>query len=118
MNLKMENKAFLLAVKAYIERVEVKIDNEWGDCRDLEELISDGEMPALYTEVLEKLEKSPNANSASLILIRTESEMQYAKKLTRWEPNAEAARLMNHAFNLGMDAKAAEIKAPLGLGAA
>lgn len=71
--------------------------------------------------------------------------MQYMKKLTRWEPNSEGdlvcvgsgdpawrtiamaahyfplnaesvARMMNHAFKLGMDAKAAEIKATLGLG--
>ena len=70
---------------------------------------------------------------------------KYAKKLTRWEPNSEGdlihvgsgdpawrtvataanyfplnaeavARLMNHAFKLGMDAKAAEVKATLGLG--
>ncbi len=73
--------------------------------------------------------------------------MQYAKKLTRWEPNdngdvvcvasgdpawrtvataahyfpldaSSVARLMNYAFKLGMDAKAAEVKATLGLGGA
>jgi ribosome-associated protein YbcJ (S4-like RNA binding protein) len=38
-------------IKEYIEETEVKVDGEWGDCRDLKELIRDGEMPDIYFEV-------------------------------------------------------------------
>jgi hypothetical protein len=32
----------------YIEEMEVKVDGEWGDCLNLEELLEQGKMPALY----------------------------------------------------------------------
>ena len=47
----MTDREFLLAVKEYIEQTEVANDTECGLVRKLDELIADGEMPALYTEV-------------------------------------------------------------------
>jgi len=54
----MDDKEFLLALREYIEQAEVKIEGEWGVCRSLEELISVGEMPQLYTEVLRRLDEA------------------------------------------------------------
>ena len=51
----MNDKEFLLAVREYIEQVEVQIDGEWGSCRRLDELIADADMPELYAEVLRRL---------------------------------------------------------------
>lgn len=52
----MTDNEFLLAVREYIEAVEVKIEAEWGYMRDLDELISAGEMPPIYAEVLKRIE--------------------------------------------------------------
>jgi hypothetical protein len=46
------DKELLLKIKSYIEKVEMQIDGEWGDCRDLEQLIKDGVMPEIYDKVL------------------------------------------------------------------
>jgi hypothetical protein len=43
--------ALLSEAKEYIERVEVRMDGEWGSCRSVPELIRDNEMPELYTKV-------------------------------------------------------------------
>ena len=51
----MDDKEFLLALREYIEQVEVKIEGEWGVGRSLEELIAADGMPALYAEVLRRL---------------------------------------------------------------
>lgn len=51
----MNDDKFLKAVREYIEQVEVKIDGEWGMCRELDQLIAEGDMPALYAEVLRRL---------------------------------------------------------------
>lgn len=37
---------------AYIEDRETTIDNEWGSCRSAKQIISDGDMPAIYKRVL------------------------------------------------------------------
>jgi hypothetical protein len=51
----MDDKEFLLAMREYIEDVEVLIENDRGVGRSLEELIAEGEMPPLYSEVLRRL---------------------------------------------------------------
>jgi len=43
--------ALLPEIKAYIEQTEVTIDGEWGSCKNLDELLRDGEMPELYAKV-------------------------------------------------------------------
>ncbi len=55
MGRKMDDKEFLLAVREYIEQVEVQIDGEWGYCRSLDELIATAAMPDLYAEVLRRI---------------------------------------------------------------
>lgn len=39
----------------YIEEVEYDIENERGEFRTLHQLISDGDMPEVYYELLEEL---------------------------------------------------------------
>lgn len=56
-----KTRRILEAVKAYIEEMEVKVDGEWGCVRELEELIRDGDMPALYREVTELLQNDVDA---------------------------------------------------------
>lgn len=51
------DKALLLKMKEYIELTAVQIDNEWGKCRELDELIKDGKMPELYNEIILILNK-------------------------------------------------------------
>ena len=51
----MTDTDFLLALREYIERVEVQIEGEFGVGRSLEELIADDDMPPLYAEVLRRL---------------------------------------------------------------
>jgi hypothetical protein len=53
-----EIKTLLEAMKEYIESMEVKVDWEWGSCRELEELQSEGLMPELYTRVVAVLDNS------------------------------------------------------------
>ena len=53
----MNDKDFLLKLKEYIETSEKKIENEWGTCRSVKELIKDGEMPEIYFEVLNRLKE-------------------------------------------------------------
>jgi hypothetical protein len=53
----MNNKDFLIALKDYIEKVELQIEGEWGGGRSLAKLISKGEMPEIYDEVLSRLDK-------------------------------------------------------------
>lgn len=45
----------LLEAKEYIEKMEVKIDGEWGIGRTLWELQNEGYMPNLYNRVIEAL---------------------------------------------------------------
>jgi len=45
------NLELLSKMKAYIENCEHTIDSEWGDCRTVEELISEGAMPEIWHEV-------------------------------------------------------------------
>lgn len=47
------NGALLDELIRYIERTEVNNDGEWGSCRELHELIDDGDMPKLYYKLLE-----------------------------------------------------------------
>jgi hypothetical protein len=49
------DRELLLRIKAYMEKNEVIIDDEWGDSRTLEKIISDGDMPKLYKEVCDLL---------------------------------------------------------------
>jgi hypothetical protein len=51
----LSDKEFFLKLKQYIEDVERQIDGEWGNCRSVEQLISDGEMPDLYFQVLQRI---------------------------------------------------------------
>lgn len=51
----MSDIEFLQAVVAYIEEWEVDYEDEQGINRSLVELIAAGEMPALYTEALQRL---------------------------------------------------------------
>jgi len=44
----------------YMEDTEVTIDGEWGSCRTLCEIISDGDMPDLYSSLLLKIESINN----------------------------------------------------------
>jgi len=37
----------------YIERAAYDIESEWGGCRNLKELIDDGDMPDIYYELKE-----------------------------------------------------------------
>ena len=54
---KMSDDDFLLAVKDYIESMEVRIESEWGSGETLSELIEQGCMPDLYKEVLRRVKK-------------------------------------------------------------
>jgi hypothetical protein len=60
----MDDLAFLQDVKEYIEGMEVAMENEYGSCRDLPELIANGLMPALYRQTLERLEVYAAASSS------------------------------------------------------
>ena len=51
----MSDKEFLEAIKLYIEEQEVVSDGEWGYARSLDELIVDGVMPEIYSEVIRRL---------------------------------------------------------------
>ena len=55
----MSDKEFLDAVRKYIEECESTIENEWGSCRPLDELILNGKMPRLYYVVLRALRAQP-----------------------------------------------------------
>lgn len=50
-------KDLLLKIKDYIENKEEVIDGEWGHCRDLGKIIEDGDMPEIYNEICEVIEK-------------------------------------------------------------
>jgi hypothetical protein len=50
-------KKLLEEIKEYIEKTEVNMDCEWGECRDLEAMIADNSMPELYNKVCEYLKK-------------------------------------------------------------
>jgi len=56
----MDDQAFLLALKKYIEQVEVQIEGEWGICRHLERLIEEQDMPEIYAEVLRRIALTPH----------------------------------------------------------
>jgi hypothetical protein len=45
------DKELLIQIKEYIEKWEHEKDNEWGDCRSLEKIIQDGDMPELYNRI-------------------------------------------------------------------
>jgi hypothetical protein len=51
----LSDKEFFLKLKQYIEDVEHQIDGEWGNCRSVEQLISDVAMPDLYFQVLQRI---------------------------------------------------------------
>ena len=51
----MDDKEFLLALREYIEEVEMLIESDRGEGRSLEEVIAEGEMAPLYSEVLRRL---------------------------------------------------------------
>ena len=57
---KMSDYDFLLSVRNYIERMEVRIESEWGSGRTLSELFEQGCMPDLYKEVLRRIEDFTN----------------------------------------------------------
>lgn len=53
----MNELEFLVLIKSYIEYMEYKVDGEWGDCRSIPQLISDGEMPQpIYSELIRRIE--------------------------------------------------------------
>ena len=51
----MLEKEFLIALRDYIERVEVMIENEWGMGKPLIALTANNKMPRIYDEVLRRL---------------------------------------------------------------
>ena len=57
---KMSDYDFLLSVRNYIERMEVRIESEWGSGRTISELFEQGCMPDLYKEVLRRIEDFTN----------------------------------------------------------
>ena len=57
---KMSDYDFLLSVRDYIERMEVRIESEWGSGRTLSGLFEQGCMPDLYKEVLRRIEDFTN----------------------------------------------------------
>ena len=47
---------FLTAIKNYIEEAEKTMDDEWGHCRSIEELIKAGLMPQpIYSKVVQRI---------------------------------------------------------------
>lgn len=44
-------KDFLLEIIKYINDLETTIDDEFGMCRSIEEIISEEEMPEIYTKL-------------------------------------------------------------------
>jgi len=48
-------KDYLEGVKGYIEDSEYNVDGEWGSGRSINEIIMDGDMPALYQDTLDRL---------------------------------------------------------------
>jgi len=53
----MNELEFLVLVKLYIEYMEREADGEWGACRSIPQLISDGEMPQpIYSELIRRIE--------------------------------------------------------------
>jgi len=53
----MNELEFLVLIKLYIERMEHEVDGEWGDCRSIPQLISDGAMPPpIYSELIRRIE--------------------------------------------------------------
>jgi len=54
----------LKSVKKYIERTEVTLDGEWGECRTLKELQDEGMMPRLYDKVCKVLTKGTTSDRA------------------------------------------------------
>jgi hypothetical protein len=51
----MSDQEFLEALKDYIEDMEDRVENEWGNCRGIDELKAQGKMPEIYNEVLRRL---------------------------------------------------------------
>ena len=49
------NKELIEEMIEYIEGMEKKVDGEWGDCREVDELIKDNDMPELYFKLKELL---------------------------------------------------------------
>lgn len=47
----------LKEIKTYIEETEECIDGEWGEGRSVDKLIKDGDMPKIYNDVIEKIDK-------------------------------------------------------------
>lgn len=47
-------------IKEYIEQMEVRVEGEWGNCRELDQLIADRSMPDLYFQVTELLARWSN----------------------------------------------------------
>jgi hypothetical protein len=45
------DRQLLLDVLEYIRDKEKQIDSEWGSCREWEEIVADGDAPALYGRV-------------------------------------------------------------------
>lgn len=54
----MEKLELLKQMKLYIEQSEKLYDGEFGQCRELEELIEDKEMPTIYNVILEEIDKA------------------------------------------------------------
>jgi hypothetical protein len=61
----MTDKQLLEAVLAYIEDTEVDRDGEYGIGRDLQTLIKEDDMPALYNEVRDRLARLNKATGSS-----------------------------------------------------
>ena len=52
-----DDKQLFEEIRDYIEVCEVRIEGEWGYCRNLEEMIEDNSMPTLYAKVLRRIEE-------------------------------------------------------------
>lgn len=46
------NKELLKEMIDYIKNMEITIEGEWGNCRKLEQILKDKEMPELYYKLL------------------------------------------------------------------
>ena len=62
----MNDLEFLVSIKLYIEYMEREADGEWGACRSIPQLISDGEMPEpIYSELIRRIEALTPATGES-----------------------------------------------------
>ncbi len=70
----------LLRIKAYFEETQITLENEYGNSRDLQQLLDKQLMPEAYYEVLKQIELLQNATPAKVTskqIIDTIVDCQY-----------------------------------------